>query len=76
MAMDESLAPPPDPQRPRRLEWAQLLRRVFACDVFRCPHCAARMRLVSLILDEQVASHILAHRAHARPPPHRLAPAA
>jgi hypothetical protein len=31
--------------RPRRLAWAELLRRVFAVDVLACPRCGGRMRL-------------------------------
>jgi len=35
--------------RPRRLGWADLLRRVFAIDVLECPRCGGRMRLVAAI---------------------------
>ena len=35
--------------RPRRLAWAELLRRVFAVDVLECPHCGGRMRLLAAI---------------------------
>ena len=30
---------PSDPERPRRLDWATLLRRAFAIDVLVCPRC-------------------------------------
>jgi hypothetical protein len=39
---------PPAP-RSRRLAWAELLRRVFAVDVLRCPRAGARMRLLATI---------------------------
>ena len=35
--------------RPRRLAWAELLRRVFAIDVLACPRCGGRMRLLAAI---------------------------
>ncbi len=37
------------PTRPRRLAWADLLRRVFAVDVLECPRCGARTRLLAAI---------------------------
>ena len=39
----------PLPPKPRRVEWAELLRRVFAVDVLACPRCGGRMRLLSVI---------------------------
>jgi len=35
--------------RPRRLAWAELLRRVFAVDVLECPRCGGRMRILPAI---------------------------
>ena len=52
---------PDDPSRPRRLDWAALLKRVRAVDVLVCPRCAGPMRIVALIEDEVVAGKILAH---------------
>ena len=37
-----------------RLGWAQLLKRVFQIDV-ECQHCGGDLKLISLILDHQVA---------------------
>jgi hypothetical protein len=66
-------APGPDSDgfpRPRRLSWAQLLRRVFLVDVLQCPRCAGRMRLIAAIVDRRVAARILAHLGlPARAPP-------
>jgi len=35
--------------RPRRYEWAELMRRVFAVDVLECPRCQGRMRILAAI---------------------------
>ena len=35
--------------RPRRLAWADLLRRVFAVDVLECPRCGSRTRILAAI---------------------------
>jgi hypothetical protein len=48
----------PAPLRPRRLSWAQLLRRVFAVDVFQCD-CGGRMRILAAIDQPEVARAIL-----------------
>ena len=50
----ESLLP-----RPRRVEWAELLRRVFAVDVLQCPRCGARMRLLAVIHAPEATRAIL-----------------
>ena len=59
---------PNDPERPRRLDWAQLLRRAFAIDVRVCPRCQGPMRLISLVESPAVIRRILAHLGlHAAP---------
>jgi hypothetical protein len=45
--------------RERRLNWAELLRRVFAVDVLQCPLCDGRMEIISFIIDPAVAGRIL-----------------
>jgi hypothetical protein len=45
--------------RPRRLTWADLLRRVFAIDVLECPRCGGRMRLLAAIQPPGVTQAIL-----------------
>ena len=47
------------PPRARRVEWAELLRRVFAVDVLACPRCGGRMRLLSVIHPPEAARAIL-----------------
>jgi len=50
---------PPEPAQPRlrdrRLDWAALLRRVFAVDVLQCPLCADRMQIIAFVTDPLVA---------------------
>jgi len=48
----------PAPLRPRRLSWAQLLRRVFAVEAFQC-ECGGRMRILAAIDQPEVARAIL-----------------
>jgi hypothetical protein len=45
--------------RPRRLAWADLLRRVFAVDVLECPRCGGPMRLLTTIHPPDVTQAIL-----------------
>jgi hypothetical protein len=45
--------------RPRRLAWADLLRRVFAVDVLACPRCGGPMRLLASIHPPDVTQAIL-----------------
>ena len=44
---------------PRRIAWADLLKRVFEVDALRCPACSGRMRLLAAITDPSVARRIL-----------------
>ena len=46
--------------RPRRLKWAELLKRVFAVDVLTCS-CGGTMKVLAFILDVDVARKILDH---------------
>ena len=73
--------PPRDPDRERRLPWAELLRRVHAVDVLTCGRCGGPMRVLAFISDERVARQILDHlgiprvefpRARAPPSQHSL----
>jgi len=45
--------------RRRRLDWAELLRRVFAVDVLECPRCGGRMRLIAAIHPPEATRAIL-----------------
>jgi hypothetical protein len=60
--------------RPRRLAWAELMRRVFKVDVLKCPECNGRIRLIATIDQSEVMRAVLGSLGiRARPPP--LAPA-
>ncbi|MBI3080950.1 MAG: transposase [candidate division NC10 bacterium] len=77
----EAEAVPPALHEVRR-RWAELLRRIFAVDPLRCPHCGQEMRIVACITVPAVIDRILAHlrrtataRRRARaPPPRRMSP--
>lgn len=58
----ESLGgPPPLPDRPARLPWADLLARVHRVDVLCCPACGGRLRVVAFLTDPDVTRTILEH---------------
>jgi hypothetical protein len=60
--------------RPRRIAWADLLRRVFAIDVLRCPDCGGRMRILAEIHPPETTEAILGCLGlSARAPPVRPA---
>jgi hypothetical protein len=44
---------------PRYLPWADLLRRVYDLDALMCPRCAGRLRMIAVIMDQDVARRIL-----------------
>jgi hypothetical protein len=50
---------PPDASRARRVPWADLLRRVFADDILRCP-CGGRRSVIAVVADPAVARTLLA----------------
>ena len=53
---------PHRPSRSRsRLDWASLLRRVFALDVLHCERCGGRRHLLSVITEAKTTQKILAH---------------
>jgi hypothetical protein len=84
-AVSEPPAPVPATILARRLDWAELLQRVFAIDVLECPKCSGRMRILAFITDPLVTRRILSHlglptspprsaRAPPRPLPSSLVP--
>ena len=51
---------PDDPaSRNIRLQWAELLSRVFQVDVFRCPRCHSKMQRIAWITDPATIRKIL-----------------
>ena len=67
---------PPDPDRPVRLPWADLLRRVYEIDVRRCPDCGGGLRVIAYLTDPDVTKKILDHLHLPSTPPPRGAPRA
>jgi hypothetical protein len=49
----------PPSRRPRRLAWAELMRRVFAIDVLECPRCGGSLRILAAIHPLETARAIL-----------------
>jgi hypothetical protein len=73
----------PGHERSRYHGWAELMLRVFAIDVLRCPHCGGKRKPLKYITDPRVIIRILAHLglltqlpalAPARPPPQAALP--
>ncbi len=48
-------------RRPRRLSWAQLMKRVLDKDVLTCPHCQVPMVILAFISDPPIVRRILDH---------------
>ena len=79
VAATPAIEAPPDPERParmgppgtpRRLSWAELMRRVFVVDVLKCPNCGGRMRILAAIRDPTATRAILECLGlPSRPPP-------
>lgn len=58
-AREAAVAPGQQQARPRRLSWAQLMRRVFAFDVLECARCGGRMRVIAAISTPEPVGAIL-----------------
>ena len=64
----EAVDPTPS-HRPRAGSWPDLLRHTFAVDVFACPRCGGRMRVIATIEDPVVIRKILTHLVLPTEPP-------
>lgn len=49
--------------------WADLLKRVFAVDGWACPHCAAPMRLRSIVIHPRATTRVVRGLLRATGPP-------
>jgi len=47
------------PRRPPRLDWATLQAKTFGTDVWKCPRCGGRRRVVGLVTSRQTAQELL-----------------
>ena len=61
-----------------RRNWARLIRKIHEVDPLCCPKCQGRMKVISVIENEQVIEKILKHlglwNVKARPPPKTSTP--
>ena len=67
-------ASPPNPERPGKLPWADLLQRVFEEDVRKCARCGGRMKVVAYLTDLDVLRKVLEHLHLPSEPPARGPP--
>jgi len=62
-----------------RKNWAKLIQKIYEVDPLTCPKCSGKMKVISLIEDEEVIKKILKHlglwEIKARPPPKATGPA-
>ena len=59
-----------DAHAPTRMNWARLLKRVFAIDVEHCPQCGGDFKIIAAIEEPAVIVRILTHLGlPARAPP-------
>ena len=56
-----------------RKNWARLIQKIYEVDPLTCPKCSGKMKVISVIEDEEVIKKILKHMGlwelKARPPP-------
>ena len=62
---------PDRPDRPHRIAWARLLKRVFDIDMQHCPNCGAgELKIIAAILERPVIEKIQTHLGlDPQPPP-------
>ena len=54
--------------RQRAMNWAQLLKRVFAIDIETCRQCGGHLRVIASIEQPAVIERILDHLRHTAEP--------
>ena len=73
-----SILEPPGSSREYRRNWARLIQKIYETDPLCCPRCSAKMKVISVIENEQVIEKILYHlglwEVKARPPPKTSTP--
>ncbi len=66
--LEQALLDPNPKRRSYRLRWADLLRRVFATDLRKCPFClAGPLMVIATITSPQVIEKFLTHLKIATP---------
>jgi hypothetical protein len=60
-----------------RKNWARLIQKIYEVDPLTCPKCSGKMKVISVIEDEDVIKKILKHlglwNVRTRPPPRTTA---
>ena len=52
----------------RAFSWADLLKRVFAVDIFQCPNCTGKMKIISVLHPSEALDNVLSHVRNKSPP--------
>ena len=57
-----------------RIDWAELLRRIYGVDALRCPRCSGRLRFIASVTDRGAIERVLEHLGESAtgPPPKRI----
>ena len=58
-----------DPPATRYIPWAELLKRTFGIDLFTCPKCGGRVRVIAAIMEVEIINKILNHVGLGSDPP-------
>ncbi|MBN2034679.1 MAG: transposase, partial [Deltaproteobacteria bacterium] len=62
-----------DSSKERRKNWARLIQKIYEVDPLTCPRCSGKMKVISVIEDQDVIKKILKHlglwEVKPRPPP-------
>ena len=68
-----SILEPDGSSREYKRNWARLIQKIYEVDPLTCPKCSGKMKVISVIEDENVIKKILKHlglwEVKARPPP-------
>jgi hypothetical protein len=68
----------PDSSKEYRKNWARLIQKIYETDPLCCPKCSGKMKIISVIDDEDVIKRVLKHldlwEIKQRPPPKATGP--
>lgn len=70
-----SILEPDGSSKEHKRNWARLIQKTYEVDPLTCPECFEKMKIISVIEDEEVIKKILKHlglwQREARPPPQK-----
>jgi hypothetical protein len=73
-----SILEPVGSSKEYRKNWARLIQKIYEVDLLTCPKCSGKMKVISVIEDEEVIKRILKHlglwEVKPRPPPKATGP--